>query len=504
MTTNTRAHKTVDTESDAQRRREFTHAILNDLRALERMLKEGLFEKGVRRIGAEQEMFLIDQAWGPARGVMQVLEAARPRPPLHHRARPVPARGQLRPAAAHGGWPGAMHRQLDDLIDRRPARAAGAEGMQRGADGHPADHAQGRPGPRQHGAERALPAAQQGRDRAARRQLRVLDQGPRRARHRARLGDARGVQLELPGPLAGRAARVRPLLQHGPAAGRADHGGRHQLADRVRQAAVGRDAHRAVPPGGRQRKRKNHLREARRASASAPAGSSSRSSRSSARTSPASARWWAPSSTRSRWRDAGPRRAPPAQGAAPAQRHHLPVEPGLLRRHRGQGPPAHREPRDAGGPSTLDEVANAALWAGLMVEMAEREGDITRRIDFDDAGNNFYTAAREGLGAHFMWLDGEEHTARNLVLDRLLPVAEAGLRRHKVDAATSAATSASSRRGAAPAAAARAGSWRRGTRCAIAPRRPSAPRRWWRPPCSGNRPTAPSPSGSGPDSTRPR
>jgi CBS domain-containing protein len=87
------------------------------------------------------------------------------------------------------------------------------------------------------------------------------------------------------------------------------------------------------------------------------------------------------------------------------------------------------------GPSTLDEVANAALWAGLMVEMAEREGDITRRIDFDDAGNNFYTAAREGLGAHFMWLDGEEHTARNLVLDRLLPVAEAGLRRHKVDAA---------------------------------------------------------------------
>ena len=36
-------------------------AILADLRALERMLDEGMFETGVRRIGAEQEMFLIDE-----------------------------------------------------------------------------------------------------------------------------------------------------------------------------------------------------------------------------------------------------------------------------------------------------------------------------------------------------------------------------------------------------------------------------------------------------------
>ena len=30
------------------------------------------------------------------------------------------------------------------------------------------------------------------------------------------------------------------------------------------------------------------------------------------------------------------------------------------------------------------------------------------RIDFDQARANFYTAAREGLGAHFTWLDGED------------------------------------------------------------------------------------------------
>src|SRR5581483_10789115 len=45
---------------------------------------------------------------------------------------------------------------------------------------------------------------------------------------------------------------------------------------------------------------------------------------------------------------------------------------------------------------------------------------------------NFYTAAREGLGAHFTWLDGEDLSAQQLVLDRLIPLAEAGLRRQQI------------------------------------------------------------------------
>ncbi|MCX5744802.1 MAG: CBS domain-containing protein, partial [Proteobacteria bacterium] len=85
------------------------------------------------------------------------------------------------------------------------------------------------------------------------------------------------------------------------------------------------------------------------------------------------------------------------------------------------------------GPSTLDEMANAAFWSGLMVEMGAREADITRRIDHDQAAANFYTAAREGIGSTFTWLDGEDISARELVLERLLPLAEAGLRRQKVD-----------------------------------------------------------------------
>jgi CBS domain-containing protein len=87
------------------------------------------------------------------------------------------------------------------------------------------------------------------------------------------------------------------------------------------------------------------------------------------------------------------------------------------------------------GPSTLDEIANAAFWSGMMVELGARELEFTHRIDFDQAGANFYTAAREGIGSHFTWLDGEDVSARELILDRLLPVAEAGLHRQQVNPA---------------------------------------------------------------------
>jgi len=84
------------------------------------------------------------------------------------------------------------------------------------------------------------------------------------------------------------------------------------------------------------------------------------------------------------------------------------------------------------GPSTIDEIANSAFWFGLMAELGAHGEDITKRIDFDQAAANFYSAAREGLGAHFEWLDGEDISARDLVLERLLPIAEAGLRRQQI------------------------------------------------------------------------
>jgi len=85
------------------------------------------------------------------------------------------------------------------------------------------------------------------------------------------------------------------------------------------------------------------------------------------------------------------------------------------------------------GPSVLDEMSNAAFWFGLMAELGARGLDAPKHMEFDQAGANFYAAAREGLGAHFIWLDGKDVAAGPLVLDELLPVAEAGLKRQKVD-----------------------------------------------------------------------
>lgn len=87
------------------------------------------------------------------------------------------------------------------------------------------------------------------------------------------------------------------------------------------------------------------------------------------------------------------------------------------------------------GPTIADEVANAAFWCGLMVEYADRIGKVASALDFDAAASNFYTAAREGLGATMRWMGNRDVTAQSLVLDELLPDAEAGLRKRKVDEA---------------------------------------------------------------------
>lgn len=85
------------------------------------------------------------------------------------------------------------------------------------------------------------------------------------------------------------------------------------------------------------------------------------------------------------------------------------------------------------GPTVVDEVANAAFWLGLMKAGPEEFGDIRKRMLFDDARMNFVAASRLGLSAHFAWLEGEELSAQELILDRLMPVARRGLAKAGVD-----------------------------------------------------------------------
>lgn len=86
------------------------------------------------------------------------------------------------------------------------------------------------------------------------------------------------------------------------------------------------------------------------------------------------------------------------------------------------------------GPSILDEVANAAFFFGLMTALPEEYGDVTRRLSFDDAKGNFHAAARHSLQAQFTWWQGKSIAAPQLILDHLLPLARAGLRQAQLEA----------------------------------------------------------------------
>lgn len=79
------------------------------------------------------------------------------------------------------------------------------------------------------------------------------------------------------------------------------------------------------------------------------------------------------------------------------------------------------------GPSIADEVANAAFFFGLMAALPQEYGPIEQAMSFDAARENFLAAARQGLRAQFDWLGGKSIPAVNLILEHLLPLARAGL-----------------------------------------------------------------------------
>jgi CBS domain-containing protein/gamma-glutamyl:cysteine ligase YbdK (ATP-grasp superfamily) len=87
------------------------------------------------------------------------------------------------------------------------------------------------------------------------------------------------------------------------------------------------------------------------------------------------------------------------------------------------------------GPTVVDEIANAALYYGLMTALAEDYADIRAVMGFDDAKNNFVQAARLGLQSQFTWLKGREYTAKQLLTQELLPIARRGLQHAKVASA---------------------------------------------------------------------
>lgn len=80
------------------------------------------------------------------------------------------------------------------------------------------------------------------------------------------------------------------------------------------------------------------------------------------------------------------------------------------------------------GPTIADMMANAALYFGLARFLASLSDAPESRLSFEQARNNFYAAARDGLRAPMTWLDGSTTDAKTLLLEEILPMAQNGLK----------------------------------------------------------------------------
>jgi CBS domain-containing protein len=84
------------------------------------------------------------------------------------------------------------------------------------------------------------------------------------------------------------------------------------------------------------------------------------------------------------------------------------------------------------GPTVLDEIANMAFWIGLMKAMPDDYKSIWNRMDFEDSKENFFKAARFGIQTGMNW-ERSILSVKKLILDILLPLAKMGLQQCHID-----------------------------------------------------------------------
>ncbi len=411
-------------ENEGARLRAFMKRVLMDLRALERMIAEGKIESGVRRIGAEQEMFLVDRDWRPAPAAMKVLEAVRD-PHFVTELALFNLEANLDAFPFGGDSLARMERQIVGLLDQARTAAApfgvkplligilptirtsdlGIENMT--------------PLPRYAALNRAMTRL---RGKAYEISIKGIDE--LMVQHDSVMVEACNASFQC-------------HLQVAPAEFAALYNAA-QVATAPVLAAAGNSA---MLFG---RRLWNETRIAVFQQAVDTRGSSHHVRERSPRVD--FGRRWVDDSILemyqedlSRYRvllaaevDEDPFEAL-RKGEAPTLR--------ALRLHNGtvyrwnracygvtDGKPHLRIEMRAlpSGPSPVDEVANAAFWYGLTIAVAAA-GDVRKAMTFDDAKGNFLAAARIGLAAQLTWLDGRTVPAPDLILEHLLPMAREGL-----------------------------------------------------------------------------
>jgi len=405
--------------------RRFLNHLLADVRALEMMLEKGLFETGVRRIGAEQELFLVDSAWRPARRSVQLLEDL-----ADQHFTPELAQFNLEfnmdPMMYGGTCLREMEGELRQYVSRvrQAARARGGDIVMTGIlptlNKGDLDLGAMTPNPRYAALNEAMTNLRGGDYEF---DLKGIDQI--RLRHESIMVEACNTSFQVhfqvdpdefvslynaaqaaAGPVLA-AATNSPLL----------FGKRLWWETRVGLFQQSVDTRRAT----------THLRE------QTPRVSFGRQ--------------WIRASVLEIFREdiarfrtilADPVEEDPfeqiAAGKAPSLK--------ALRLHNGtvyrwnracygisEGRPHLRiENRMLpAGPTPADEMANAAFWLGLVSGIAAEHGDIGESFRFEDALTNFFSAAQNGMNCQLFWLGGRLEPARKIILETFLPLAHTGL-----------------------------------------------------------------------------
>lgn len=79
------------------------------------------------------------------------------------------------------------------------------------------------------------------------------------------------------------------------------------------------------------------------------------------------------------------------------------------------------------GPTVTDTIANAAFYYGLVKRLSDDARPVWSRMSFGSARENFFACARTGLDSHVYWPKVGTVPVDELILKRLLPMAQEGL-----------------------------------------------------------------------------
>ncbi len=426
----------IERDLDAERLRQFTRKLLTDLRAIEKMLEGGAIESGVRRIGAEQELFLVNQRWGAANNNLDILADLADDDHFTTELGRFNLEFNLDPMMWGGNCLSQMEGQLDRLL-ARVREAAEKHGTQVVMTGIlptlekadlSLDHMT--PKPRYFALNEAMT-----RLRGGAYIFHLKGQDELKLTHDSVMLEACNTSFQV-------------HFQTGPE----EFARLYNIAQAV-AAPVLAAATNSPLLFGKRLWRETRIALFQQSVDTRATGATSHLREQSPRV--RFGRGWVDESVMeifqedvSRFRvllaadvEEDPFHVLAAGGVPTLQALRL-FNGTIYRWNRpcygiSEGKPHLRIENRVlpAGPSLIDEVANAALWLGLMSAVYDQHPDIRESLQFDQVKENFVAAARLGLGAHLWWIGHKDVPARELLLEELIPLARHGLELGKLDSA---------------------------------------------------------------------